>query len=162
MDKNKLSKILTEVGSMLEISGGNVVRAHAYMAAARTLAIMEDDLDDLIEYDILDKTPGIDTVAAEAILTLHKTGKLELYETLRTSIPSGVLEMLKLPGLGPKRVKAIWDELGIVTIRALQVACEDGRVSSLRGFGRKTCDNILLDIRNRPGKNAGKKTRKKA
>src|SRR4030042_392125 len=80
------------------------------------------------------------------ILELMQSGKLEYYETLKASIPPGHLEMLKINGLGPKKIHALYEQLGIKTIGELEYACHENRLVDLKGFGKKTQENILAGI----------------
>ncbi|MDR2982793.1 MAG: DNA polymerase/3'-5' exonuclease PolX [Puniceicoccales bacterium] len=149
MDKNTIADILSEIGTILEIKGENPFKVRAYHAGARALETLQGDLGVLIADNALKDVPGIGEAIAEKITTLHQTGKLKFYDTLRDSLPPGLLTMMEIPGVGPKKVKALWEELGIDSIPALQKACEDGSVAALKGFGQKTCEKILIGIRNR-------------
>ncbi len=149
MDKPAIAEILSEIAVFMDIKGENPFKIRAYQNGARVLETMPDDLDTLIAGDLLKHVPGIGEALAEKITTLRKTGKLPFYDELRASIPAGLPSMLEIPGLGPKKVKMLWHELGIESIEMLQAACEDGRVAALKGFGAKTRDNILSGIRNR-------------
>ena len=89
---------------------------------------------------------GIGEALQKKITELAATGKLAYYDELKASIPPGLLEMIQVPGLGPKKVKALHDKLGLETIAQLEEACRDGRVAKLDGFGEKTQAKILEGI----------------
>ncbi len=91
----------------------------------------------------LDQIPGIGETLRDKITTLVTTGKLPFYDDLKASTPPGLLQMLRLPGIGPKKVKALYDQLEIDDLAKLKAACEKGTVGKLKGFGEKTQTNIL-------------------
>ena len=96
--------------------------------------------------DKLSEIEGIGDAISKKIKELMTTGKLEYYETLKASVPPGHLEMLKISGLGPKKIHALYEELGIKTIGELEYACHENRLVDLKGFGKKTQENILAGI----------------
>jgi DNA polymerase (family X) len=150
MTKNDIADVLTEIGTLLELKGENPFKTRAYLSGARVLeAIEQAELDALIRDGKLDTVKGIGEALAQKITELHTTGKLEFFEKLKTSIEPGLIEMLDVPGLGPKKIKAIHDKLGVATIADLAAACTDGRVAALAGFGEKSQEKILAGIRNR-------------
>jgi DNA polymerase (family 10) len=143
LDKMRIAAILDEIGTFLELKGENPFRCQAYHNAARAIAQLEGDLGEWIEQKRLTEIPGIGKDLALKIETLYKTGRLEQYEELRREIPAGLLELLRVPGLGPKKAKALYDNLGIDSLSKLRQACQEGRVAKLRGFGEKTQQKIL-------------------
>jgi DNA polymerase (family 10) len=143
LDKMRIAAILDEIGTFLELKGENPFRCQAYHNAARAIAQLEGDLGEWIEQQRLTEIPGIGKDLAQKIETLYKTGRLEQYEELRREIPAGLLELLRVPGLGPKKAKALYDNLGIDSLSKLRQACQEGRVAKLRGFGEKTQQKIL-------------------
>jgi len=150
MTKNEIADVLTEIGTLLELKGENPFKTRAYLAGARVLeSIEQDELDTLIREERLKTVKGIGDALAQKIGELHATGRLEFFEKLKASIEPGLVEMLDVPGLGPKKIKAIHDQLGIATIADLAAACADGRVAALAGFGEKSQEKILTGIRNR-------------
>jgi DNA polymerase (family 10) len=106
-------------------------------------------LGELVRTNRLGELPGIGEALREKITTLVTTGKLPYLEQLRASIPSGLLALLDLPGLGPKKLRALREKLKIESLEALKKACEDGRLASLDGFGEKTATNLLEAIARR-------------
>ena len=111
---------------------------------ARAVLQYSGDVNDLL--DPKKKVPGIGERLHEKIVTLINTGKLPYLEELRASIPAGLVTLLRIPGMGPKKVKALHDNLGIDSLEKLKAACEAGEVAKLKGFGKKTADKILSGI----------------
>ena len=146
MTKEKVIEILEEIAVLLELTGENPFKSRAYSTAARNLERVEEDLVDLVRDEKLYEIEGIGEAIGKKITELVSTGNLEYYENLKASIPPGHLEMLKISGLGPKKIHALYKELGITTIGELEYACHENRLVDLKGFGRKTQDNILAGI----------------
>jgi DNA polymerase (family 10) len=149
MTKDQVAASLREIGTILELNGENPFKCRAYLNAARTLETSPTDLTELVRTDRLGELPGIGDALREKITTLVNTGKLPYLEELRTTIPSGLLSLLDLPGLGPKKLRILRDQLKIESIEALTKACQDGRLASLDGFGDKTATNLLDSIQRR-------------
>jgi len=149
MNKDQAATALREIGTILELQGENPFKCRAYLAAARTLETAPADLEELVRTDRLGELPGIGQALREKITTLVTTGKLPYLEQLRSSIPAGLLALLDLPGLGPKKLRALREKLNIESLEALQKACLDGRLASLDGFGEKTASNLLEAIARR-------------
>jgi len=147
MENVEIARILDELGDVLEIQGENPFRVRAYRNAARTIRSHGTPLRKLVEEGAdLTGLPGIGKEMAAHIRELVETGKLGRHEEALRSIPPELLEFIRIPGLGPKRAKQLWEELGITTVSALQEACEQGRLSRLKGFGEKIQKNILEGI----------------
>lgn len=146
MTKEEVAAILDEIGTLLELKGENPYRSNAYHNAARIVQQLEGDLQDLVASGKLAEVRGIGQTLQEKIATLVTTGRLPYLEELRASIPAGVVEMLRIPGLGPKKVKALYEQLHIQDVAALKAACERGEVARLKGFGEKTQQKILEGI----------------
>ena len=140
---------LEEIGVLLELNGENPFKVRAYQSGARALESLEEDLDVLVAEDRLGEVKGIGKALTEKIITLRTTGELEFYDRLRSSIPDGLIEMLEIPGFGPKKIRKVHEALGVDTIDALRDACESGLIASLPGFGNKSAENILKGIANR-------------
>lgn len=149
MTKDQVAASLKEIGTILELNGENPFKCRAYLNAARTLETSPTDLTELVRTGRLGELPGIGDALREKITTLVNTGKLPYLEELRTTIPSGLLSLLDLPGLGPKKLRILRDQLKIESIEALTKACQDGRLASLDGFGEKTATNLLDSIQRR-------------
>jgi DNA polymerase (family 10) len=146
MDKDRVAEILTEIGTLLELKGENPFKTRAYENAARALESLTEPLEKLIAENRLAEIKGIGEGIQKKIAELVTTGKLAYYDELKASIPPGLVEMLGIPGVGPKKVKALNDKLGIETIEQLEAACKAGKVAGLAGFGEKTQSKILEGI----------------
>ena len=149
MNKDEVAEILINIGTLLELKGEVVFKTRAYANAARTLESLSEPLDKLIAENRLGEIKGIGEALQKKITELATTGKLAYYDELKASIPPGLLEMLQVPGLGPKKVKALHDKLGIKTVDELEAACQAGKVAGLEGFGEKTQTNIGEGIKRR-------------
>jgi DNA polymerase (family 10) len=150
MTKNEIADVLAEIGMLLELQGENPFKVRAYQTGARALeAIEESELARLVAEDELQNVKGIGDALAKKIAELHTTGRLEFFEKLKAQVEPGLIEMLQIPGLGPKKIRALRDKLGIASIAALTQACHDGKVAELDGFGAKTQEKILAGIKNR-------------
>lgn len=147
MTKDQVAAALDEIGTLLELKGENAFRANAYHNGARTLEQLPGDLGELVASGGLVNTRGIGEALREKIATLVTTGRLPYLDDLRASVPAGLVQMLRIPGLGPKKVKALHDALQVTTIEGLKAACESGAVAKLKGFGAKTQQRILDGIR---------------
>jgi DNA polymerase (family X) len=148
MDKQEISQMFEEIALMLDLKGENPFKSKAYINAARTLEFVEGDIKDYVLEDRLEEIKGIGKAIKEKLIEIVHTGKLEYYDELKASIPEGLFEMLKIPGVGPKKVKAIYEKLEVKTIGELEYACKENRLLDLDGFGKKTQNNILKGIEN--------------
>jgi len=146
MDKEKVAEILIEIGTLLELKGENPFKTRAYLNAARTLESLTEPLNKLVEEKRLGDIKGIGDALQQKITELVTTGKLKYYDELKASVPPGLVEMLGIPGVGPKKVIALHDKLGIESIEQLEAACKAGQVATLEGFGEKTQSKILEGI----------------
>jgi DNA polymerase (family 10) len=146
MTKDQVAEILTEIATLLELKGENPFKSRAYVNAARALEQTTAPLEKIFSPESTERIKGIGDGLHEKISELLKTGRLAYYEELKASIPPGLIAMLNIPGLGPKKVKAINDKLGLETLEQLEKACRDGKIADLDGFGEKTQANILQGI----------------
>jgi len=146
IDKSQVAELLDEIAILLELKGENVFKSRAYRTAARAIESMPEDLARLVAEDRLDSIAGIGSALRQKITELVTTGRLPYHEELRASFPPGIFDLLQLPGLGPKKVKILHDQLQVSDIDALEAACQDHRVAALAGFGAKTEANLLLGI----------------
>jgi DNA polymerase (family 10) len=143
MDKSEVAAVLDEIGTLLELQGENAFRCNAYHNAARTIQQLEGNLDTIVKEGQLTSIRGIGETLRDKITLLVQTGKLPFYEDLKLKTPAGLLQMLRLPGIGPKKVKALYDQLGIDALDKLKAACDADEVANLKGFGAKTQQKIL-------------------
>jgi len=110
---------------------------------------MTEDLGELIDGGKLADIPGLGEALVDKITTLRRDGVLPFHQKLKASIPAGLLEVMQIPGLGPKKVRALWTQLAVEDLAKLKEVCESGAVAELKGFGAKTQDKILEGIKNR-------------
>ncbi len=147
MDKKEVASVLEEIGTLLELKNENVFKVRAYYNAARTIEGLSEDLETLVKEKRLREIKGVGEGLSEKITELVTTGKLKYYDSLKKSLPAGLLEMLDIPGLGPKKAKKLHDELGLKSIGELEYACKENRLLELEGFGEKSQAKILDGIR---------------
>lgn len=148
MTNREIAAAFDEVADLLEFQGANPFRVRAYRNGARKIgdhpeplaAVVEDPDQALTDID------GIGKDLAEKVETLLTTGSLPMLEQLRAEIPAGVLALLRIPGLGPKKAAALHSQLNIVSLDMLRAACDADQVSQLKGFGKKTQEMILRGI----------------
>jgi len=142
-----IAKIFEEIADLLEIQGDNPFRIRAYRNAARTLQGMGQEVSVFIEQGKdLQRLPGIGQDLAGKIEEIVATGRCRALQKLKKQTAPGLTGLLKIPGLGPKRVRLLYDELDVHTLQQLHRAAKDDRISKLPGFGAKTQANILKAI----------------
>ncbi len=146
MDKSKVAETLVEIGLLLELKGENPFKTRAYSNAARAIENLAEALEKVVAEDRLTEVKGIGEAISKKVKELVETGKLVYHTELKASIPAGLSEMLEIPGVGPKKIKTLYDKLGIENIAQLEAACKSGKVAALDGFGEKTAQNILEGI----------------
>jgi DNA polymerase (family X) len=145
MQNAEVVKIFEELADLLEIQNANPFRVRAYRNAARTLGDLPESLAAIAgDPDRgLQGLPGIGQDLADKIKTIIDTGTLTQLEDLRSQVPRGVVDMLRIPGLGPKKAAVLFKELSITSLEMLKAAAESGAVAGLKGFGEKTAKTIL-------------------
>jgi DNA polymerase (family 10) len=146
--KNEFIAVQFELlADLLEIQGANPFRIRAYRNAARTISSTAESLSDLVANGTdLTQFSGIGKDLAKQIHEIITKGEHSALNELRKQIPGGVLDMLRIPGVGPKKVSVFFNELGLKSLADLKAACEAGRLSMLKGFGKKTEASILANI----------------
>jgi len=149
MDKDKVADILVEIGTLLELKGENPFKTRAYSNGARIIQSLQEPLEKIVAEKRLGEIKGIGEALEQKVTELVETGKLKYYEDLKASLPPGLIEMLEISGLGPKKIQAVNKKLGVDSIEALEAACKAGKVAELDGFGEKTQANILEGIERR-------------
>ncbi|HEV2583259.1 MAG TPA: DNA polymerase/3'-5' exonuclease PolX [Ktedonobacteraceae bacterium] len=147
MDKNQVAQTLEEVASLLELKeGSNPFETRAYENAARAVSALDGDIEQLTREGRLKGTPGLGSTIIKRIEELVNTGHIALLDELIAETPQIKLEMRRIPGVGPKKINAIVNQLHVTTIAELEQACNDDRVAKLPGFGKKTQDNIMQGL----------------
>jgi DNA polymerase (family 10) len=146
MTKEQIAGVLERIAMLLELKGENPFKIRAYTNAARAIETFGGNLPNFQDEEAVAKIPGIGKSIALKIKELAATGSLKYLDELGAEFPIGIMELFSLSGLGAKKIKALYDQLGISSIEQLQKACEEGRVAELPGFGQTTqqklCDAI--------------------
>ena len=146
MKNLEVAKIFENIANILEIKGANPFRIRAYQNAAQTIENLTSDLEELAQKGTLTKLPGIGEDLAKKIEEILKTGTSKDYKKLKKEIPSGLLDILEIPGLGPKTVKLLYEKLNIKNISSLKNKAKKGKLIGLPGIQEKTVENILRGI----------------
>src|SRR3954468_9624658 len=136
MNKTEIAAVLIDIGTLLELKGENPFKIRAYQSGARVLeGLGEEEIAERVGAGSLDEVKGSGEALAQKISELHLTGRLEFYENLKASVPAGLVEVLSIPGLGAKKVRALQEKLDVDSIAKLKAACDEGKVAALEGFG---------------------------
>ena len=148
MDNAKISQTITMLADLLEFQGANAFKIRAYRNGARVIKDYPDSINSIIEEDSasLLSIDGIGKGVAEKCVVLVETGELPQINEILEEIPRSVLDLLRIPGMGPKKAAMLFRELGIAALDQLKEACEAGVVADLKGFGAKTVESILAGI----------------
>jgi len=145
--KNQLvADTLYMIADLLDLKGDAFFKTRAYRIAAQTIEALDEDIERLVNQGTLESIPGIGEALAKKITELVKTGKLDYLERLKKEVPTGLIDLLGIPGLGPKKVAALYKKFGITSIQALREAASTGGLRTLEGFGEITERNILRGI----------------
>ena len=146
MNTGQIAQVLEAVAGLLEFKDENPFKIRAYRNAARAIESFTGDIEQLCRDKKLCDIPGVGKAIEEKITQLINTGRMDYHEELRKEIPEGVVAMCAIPSFGPKKARVVWQQLGITTIDALKKACQEDKLSSLKGFGEKTQKKILEGI----------------
>jgi len=146
MNRQQIAGIFEEVATLLELRGDNPFRVRAYANAARIIESLQEDLATLAAENRLTEIKGIGTDLAAKITDMLTTDRLRFHDELKASFPPGLLDLLKIPGFGPKKTKAVYDKLKVDSLDKLEAACQAGKVAALDGFGEKSQQKILEGI----------------
>ena len=146
VDNRQVADIFSSMADILEIQGANFHRVMAYRRGAENIAALGRPIMEIWQAQELESIPGIGETLASKIDELMQTGELKAYRELRSEVPAGVVEMLEVPGIGPKSAARFWRELDLTNIDALEQAAMAGRLRQLRGFGAKSEKNVLDGI----------------
>ncbi|MFA5867784.1 MAG: DNA polymerase/3'-5' exonuclease PolX [Actinomycetota bacterium] len=146
MTNQEVASRLDDIGDMLEILGDNPFRVRAHHRAANSIRSSIEDVGVLVKDGRLTELPAVGERLAERIAELLTTGKMAYYEDLKTQVPPRLLELMSVPGVGPKKAKLFYEELRITDVDELMEAAREGRVSALKGMNAKTEENIIKGI----------------
>ena len=148
IDNADIVRLFNNMASMLEVKGESVFKIRAYQRAANTIDQLSWSLATAAAAgEDLRKIPGVGKAISDKVQELLTTGRVVAYDRLAEELPAGVLDLLEIPGMGPKTVKAAANELGITTVAELEMAALDGRLSQLPRMGKRSAENILKHIR---------------
>ena len=146
MDKSEVVKVLDEVATLLELSEANPFEIMAFRNGSTYLDDWDGDLDQAVADGTLTEIYGIGKGIASVVTELIRNGVCEKREDLRGLYPEGVLHMMKVPGLGVKKIRTLYHDLGIDGLDALEKAARDQRIRTLPGFGAKSEERIIRGV----------------
>ena len=146
MERAQVARTLAEMAEMLELAGANRFKIRAYENGAQAVLAFPGDLEEAVRTGRLRDVPGIGATIFANVESLVKTGRLPAYDELRASFPRGLSEVLRVPKLGARKVKILYDALGVDSLDALERACREGRLENVRGFGKKSAEHLLRGI----------------
>jgi DNA polymerase (family X) len=146
MKNQMVADAFSMIADILDIQGEVFFKTRAYRIAAQTIEALDEDIEKIVKEDRLKEIPGVGEALAKKITELVTTGRLEYLERLKKEVPTGVIDLLGIPGLGPRKVAALYTKLGITTIPMLRESAENGKLRTLPGFGEITERNILRGI----------------
>jgi DNA polymerase (family 10) len=147
LDRKTAARALREVATLLEVQGENVHRVRALANASRVVERIEGDFEELVATGEILQIKGIGKGTASILEQLAAGDRPEVLEAAEQAVPAGVREMLTIPGLGPKKVRALWQDLGLQNLGELEYACRENRLVKLKGFGAKTQEKLIESIR---------------
>jgi len=146
MKNQFVADIFYMIANLLDLKGEVFFKTRAYRIAAQTIETLDEDIEKLVNQGRIESIPGVGEALAKKITELVQTGKLEYLERLKKEVPTGLIDLLGIPGLGPKKVAALYKNLGITNTQELREAANKGELRTLEGFGEITERNILRGI----------------
>lgn len=146
LTNKEVSRILKELAKLMELKGENKFKVRAYYNASRQLINMSDNIQDLAREGKIRNIPGVGEGIARSIKEIMEKGYSPELEELKAELPGGLLEIIKIPGLGPKRAYQLFNELGVTNLEELKSALNTGKARKLKGFGVKTEENLKNKI----------------
>ncbi len=149
MDKAGLVAAMEQIATLLELKAENPFKIRAYTNAARSIETWGGNVADLRDEATLSSIPGVGKGIGSVIRELAETGSSTFFEALRREFPLDILELFTLPGLGAKKIKALYEKLHVSSIAQLKEACEADRVAELPGFGKTTQEKLCQAIADR-------------
>ena len=145
MDNLEIAAIFKRIAILAEIKGEDRFKVSAYERAADSIAVLTEDLSQLDEKELV-ALPGIGKAIAAKIHELTSTSKLEFLEKLEAEIPAGLVDLIAIPDVGPRKAALFWKELGITSVDELEQAAREGKLRALPGLGEKSEARILMGI----------------
>lgn len=146
MNNTDVANLLDEIGDLLEIQGESLFRTQAYHRAAQVIRSLPQDINQIANAGELTQISGVGKGIAQRLEELLSTGRMSYYEELKAKTPSSLVELMHVPGLGPKKAKLVFEELEIANVKELLKAAKEHRLKDLPGMGAKTEENILRGI----------------
>ncbi|MDZ7844918.1 MAG: DNA polymerase/3'-5' exonuclease PolX [Anaerolineales bacterium] len=146
MNNKQLADLLENIAHLLEIKGEVIYKVLAYRKAAESLRELGQEVETIYQDGSLKEIPGVGEAISEKIKEILETGDLKYYQTLTAEVPPTLIDLLEVPGLGPKRVALFWRELGVTTLEELKTAAQAEQLQSLEGIGPKTETNVLRGL----------------
>lgn len=145
MNNREIAGLIQLLGNLMELHGEPDFRTKSYHFAARSIKSLDQELVDMPQ-ELIEKIPGIGKAISSKVIELISTGNLQLLETYLQKTPVGIIEMFQIKGIGPKKIKLLWEELDVESIGELLYACNENRLITIKGFGVKTQQNIKEQI----------------
>src|ERR671926_322377 len=146
MRNGEIAEAFEELASLYELDGAVVYRVVAYRNAAKAIREAGVSVEELARQGRAEELDGVGKTIAEKIGALLETGSIPSADKLKQRIPTGLIEVTRIPGLGPKRARLLWEQLGVESLEELRKAAEDGRLKEVQGFGPKAEENVLLAL----------------
>jgi DNA polymerase (family X) len=142
----EIVNLLEEIALLLELTGESPFKSRAYTNVARRIEQFEGSVAELAQEQRLREIEGVGDALEQKIAEYVKTGKLEYHENLRAKFPDALFELFAIPGLGPKRIKHVYEDLGVKSLAELEKACDEGKLAELPGFGEKMQERVREGI----------------
>ena len=147
MNNSEIAEVFQTVAGLLEMKGEPAFTVRAYRQGAATLRELAESIEDMVrEGNDLRALPGIGKAISDKTRALVDTGTFPLFERLKSEFPPGIVELLRVHGLGPTTVKRVWEELGVTTPAGLEEAARDGRLASLPRFSQRSAERVLKEV----------------
>ena len=147
MTNAEIARVFNEIADLLEMKGENQFKIRAYRQAALTIKKLPSDVEQMVRNgEKLEEIPGVGEAIAKKIQDLVNTGHIKLHDDLRAEFPQGILDILAIPGIGPKTAMRFYIELGVKSVAELEQAIKEGRVASMQRMGEKAAQRILKEI----------------
>jgi DNA polymerase (family 10) len=146
VERKEVVEALEQIAVLLELKGEDKFKVNAYARAARSIATSSENIIDLIKRGEAKKIPGVGDALSRKLQEFVETGKIDYLEELKALFPQSLMELFKIPGLGPNKIRSLYEDLDIKSISELEYACNENRLISLKGFGKKTQEKVLQAI----------------